>query len=45
MMDAISSIDAVAMQRKTMNALSCCFSVLTSLGCFLIFMVCLGLEG
>jgi len=37
----INSIDAMAMQAATMNALSSCFSVLTNLFCLCIFMVCL----
>ena len=37
----ISSIDAMAMQAATMNALSSCFSVLTNWFCLCIFMVCL----
>ena len=37
----INSIDAMAMQAATINALSSCFSVLTNLVCLCIFMVCL----
>ena len=37
----IKSIDAMAMQAATINALSSCFSVLTNLVCLCIFMVCL----
>ena len=37
----IKSIDAMAMQAATMNALSSCFSVLTNWFCLCVFMVCL----
>ena len=37
----IKSIDTMAIQEATINALSACFSVLTSWFCLWIFMVCL----
>ena len=37
----INSIDTMAIQEATINALSACFSVLTNWFCLCIFMVCL----
>ena len=37
----INSIDTMAIQEATINALSACFSVSTSLVCLCVFMVCL----
>ena len=37
----IKSIDTMAIQEATINALSACFSVSTSLVCLCVFMVCL----
>ena len=37
----IKSIDTMAIQEATINALSACFSVLTNWFCLCIFMVCL----
>ena len=37
----ISSMDTMAIQEATINALSACFSVSTNLVCLCVFMVCL----